>query len=94
MEMKERVTKRLNGCEAYVYSRFIQECAFTYDDGEDCYMGEVVQRLADYEDLGMTPAEIKQMKEKLEQIGKAESEQREFECIKRCYEYSRGFISD
>lgn len=64
--MFERLTQRVFGAEAYVYGDCIYERPFTCEN-KICYCGEAIERLAAYEDSGLSPEEVHKLVKILKQ---------------------------
>lgn len=59
--MFERLTHKVFGSEAYIYDDCIHERPFTCEN-KICYEGKAIDRLAAYEDSGLSPEEVQELK--------------------------------
>lgn len=62
--MRERLTHKVFGSEAYIYDDCIHERPFTCEN-KICYEGKAIDRLAAYEDSGLSPEEVVEIKKYL-----------------------------
>ena len=60
-KMYERLTHKVFGSEAYIYDDCIHERPFTCEN-KICYEGKAIDRLAAYEDSGLSPEEVQELK--------------------------------
>jgi hypothetical protein len=67
--MRERLTHKVFGSEAYIYDDCIHERPFTCEN-KICYEGKAIDRLAAYEDSGLSPEEVRELAKARNLIGK------------------------
>ena len=67
--MRERLTHKVFGSEAYIYDDCIHERPFTCENNI-CYEGKAIDRLAAYEDSGLSPEEVRELAKARNLIGK------------------------
>lgn len=72
----ERLTKYDVDIGYYVYEGLINDQARNYLSGDIVYMGDAIDLLAEYEDTGLSPAEVASLQSRLSHYEKAEQEGR------------------
>lgn len=68
--MQERLTNKNYNGGAYVYENELEESPFTHEN-KGVYYGNAIDRLAAYEDTGLTPGDVKDLQALCEENGLA-----------------------